>query len=132
MSRPRGTPPEGLRILVVDDNAMFLATVADYLRRATRAEAIDCAECGAEALGLAATRSPQLVLMDLAMPDMNGIECARRMRARGFRRPIVIVTAQECSAHAAEAAAAGVDAVVSKWRFVPGIRPWITQVGMGA
>lgn len=131
MPTQHGAPPECIRILVVDDSPVFLATMTSYLRLSTDAEVIGCAGGAGEAIALAGSHSPHLVLMDFSMPGMNGIECARRMRARGFRRPIVIVTAHEYAVQAAEAAAAGVDAIVSKWRFVAGIRPWIEGAGLG-
>jgi DNA-binding NarL/FixJ family response regulator len=132
MPTQHDAPSEPIRILVVDDSPVFLAAMTSYLRRSTVAEVIGCAGGGGEAIALAGSRSPRLVLMDFSMPGMNGIECARGMRARGFLHPIVIVTAHEGRVQAAEAAAAGVDGVVSKWRFVAGIRPWIDRAGVGA
>src|SRR6185436_18932887 len=107
MARQYGAPPGRFRILVVDDSPIFLATAINYLRLSTRAEVIGCAGGASEAIALAGSRFPHLVLMDFSMPGMNGIECARTMRACGFRRPIVLVTAHESSVHALEAAGAG-------------------------
>lgn len=70
------------RVLVVDDNA----DAADIL--ATLLAAFDCtvkvAYSGSEALALGDALRPQLVILDIAMPDMDGCETALRMRARSW------------------------------------------------
>lgn len=70
------------RVLVVDDNA----DAADIL--ATLLALFDCtvkvAYSGSEALALGDALRPQLVILDIAMPDMDGCETARRMRAQSW------------------------------------------------
>jgi DNA-binding NarL/FixJ family response regulator len=120
-----------LRVLVVDDNPLFLATAASYVARAKGATLVGRAESGAEGVRLASSESPHLVLVDLTMPDMDGIECARRIKAATRAPRVVIVTAHEYESHAARAKAAGVDGFVSKWNFVSGIAPWLASRDSG-
>ncbi len=97
-------------ILLVDDDAeicQFLATLLELEgfapRISTRPEEALVLVHGAEA-----------VLIDLAMPDVDGFELCRRIRASGFTRPIVIVSARPGADLPAKAAAAGADEFVRK------------------
>jgi len=97
-------------ILLVDDDAeicQFLATLLELEgfapRIATRPE-----EALRHVAGAAA------ILIDLAMPEVDGFELCRRIRATGFDRPIVIVSARPGADLPAKAAAAGADEFVRK------------------
>ncbi len=86
---PRGS------VLVVDDEPTITDVVSHYLRRAgydTR-----CAADGAEALRLAGESAPDLVVLDLMLPGMNGIEVMRRLRARGPTSVILLTARGEAS-----------------------------------
>jgi DNA-binding response OmpR family regulator len=100
----------GPAILLVDDDAeicQFLATLLELEgftpRIATRAEQALGALAGADA-----------ILIDLAMPEVDGFELCRRIRATGFSKPIVIVSARPGADLPAKAAAAGADEFVRK------------------
>jgi two-component system nitrate/nitrite response regulator NarL len=114
-----------LRVLVVDDNPVFLRTSADYVART--ATIVGRAASGAEGVQLAVAVRPDLVLVDLNMPDMNGIECARRIKEERLAASVVIVTAHDYALHEDEARRAGVAGFVSKWEFVAGIKPWLAR-----
>jgi CheY-like chemotaxis protein len=103
--------PPSCDVLVVDDNADMVDVMALMLEDA--GYSVRIASNGKEALDAVATRMPDLVLLDMLMPVMDGWQCARELRARyGRSVPIVIVTAAE---HArASAAQIGADAVLSK------------------
>ncbi len=94
---------DGLRILVVDDNAenrMLLSRMLEPVGFRPR-EACN----GEEAVALFEEWSPHLILMDLRMPVMDGIEAARRIKAgdTGFRTPIIAVSAAAGEEDKAEA-----------------------------
>jgi CheY-like chemotaxis protein/HAMP domain-containing protein len=73
----------GLRLLVVDDNADSVDALAMWLR--IEGHRVDVAYSGEEALPLALTRRPEAVVLDLALPGIDGYEVARRLRrASGF------------------------------------------------
>ena len=93
-----------MRILVADDDP----ALRDALRRALRLEGYDVelAADGAEALAALAARAPDLVVLDVAMPNVDGLEVARRVRTEGNRVPILMLTARD----AVDDRVAGLDA----------------------
>ncbi|MEU1038129.1 response regulator transcription factor [Streptomyces sp. NPDC005907] len=84
-------PGRGARVLVVDDDPTVAEIVSGYLDRA--GYAVDRAGDGPEALARAAAHRPDLVVLDLMLPGMDGLEVCRRLRARG-PVPVVMLTAR--------------------------------------
>lgn len=82
----------GARVLVVDDDPTVAEVVASYLTRA--GFDVERAADGATALAAAAHREPDLVLLDLMLPDLDGLEVCRRLRMRRADLPVVMVTAR--------------------------------------
>jgi two-component system response regulator MprA len=82
-----------MRILVVDDEQ----AVREALDRALRLDGyeVDLAGDGSEALATIAKRPPDAVVLDLMMPQINGLEVCRRLRAGGDRTPVLILTARD-------------------------------------
>ena len=80
--------PDAL-VLIVDDNEKNRKLARDVLR-ATGFRTLEAAN-GAEAIALATDRLPDLILMDLRLPDMNGTDAARRLGERGLTAHIPIV-----------------------------------------
>ena len=83
-----------MRIMVVDDEP----AVRESLRRALSLEGYDVelAADGAEALEAIGERSdPDVILLDVLMPRVDGLEVARRLRAKGLRTPILMLTARD-------------------------------------
>lgn len=70
---------EPLRILIADDNAQFRSGLRALLHAASEVELVGEAETGKEVIGLAETLQPDVVLMDIKMPGMNGIEATRQI-----------------------------------------------------
>ncbi len=84
----------GMRILVVDDEP----AVRESLRRALSLEGynVELAADGAEALdAIGAQSEPDAILLDVLMPHVDGLEVARRLRAKGVRTPILMLTARD-------------------------------------
>ena len=69
------------KVLLVDDHDIVLAGIRTVLSRISEVEVVGEAPNGREALEMAATLKPDLVLMDISMPDLNGVEAARQLRA---------------------------------------------------
>ena len=97
----------GARVLLVEDNPINALLARTLLKR--EGAEVDRAASGQEALAAAAAASYDLILMDLRMPDMSGVEAARELRARGIRTPIVALTAEAFEDDRRAALAAGMD-----------------------
>ena len=102
------------RVLVVDDNPMNVAIAQAVL--AVEAFAIDTAANGLEALDKVASFQPDLILMDIQMPGMDGLELTRLLKADPATRHIIVVafTAFAMRGDEAKMLAAGCDAYLSK------------------
>ncbi len=81
----------GERILIVEDER----AVARGLEYALQDEGFDVliAETGQDALGLARTQDPDLILLDIRLPDISGFDVCRQLRQEGKRQPILMLTA---------------------------------------
>jgi two-component system KDP operon response regulator KdpE len=99
------------RILVVDDEAQ----IARVLRRslAARGYEVQVAGCGEEALGIFNSWAPDLVITDLSMPNMGGLELCRRIRATS-QAPIIVLSVKGEERAKVEALDAGADDYVTK------------------
>lgn len=92
-----------MRLLLVEDDARMADTAAKYLRNA--GFAVDLATDGNTALQLAALNPYDAVVLDLGLPDLDGLDVCRRLRASGQPLRIVMATARD----AVEARIAGLD-----------------------
>ncbi|HSF05028.1 MAG TPA: response regulator [Methylomirabilota bacterium] len=81
------------RILIVDDEAPVLDVLSEYF--AGQGYAVQTAASGAAALAAVGRERPDLVLLDVRMPDMDGVEVLRRLRAVNGDLAIIMVTANE-------------------------------------
>ncbi len=81
-----------MKILICDDQAVIRDGLEMLLSLEKDFQIVGCARGGQEALELTAQKSPDLVLMDLKMPGMNGIEATREMRKKFPRAKILVLT----------------------------------------
>ena len=81
----------GGRILIVDDDAEVRMATRDFLT--SKGHTVTVAESGIQALKLLDTVGPDVVLLDVAMPEMDGMETLRRIVARYPSLPVIMVTA---------------------------------------
>jgi two-component system cell cycle response regulator DivK len=104
----------GEQILVVEDNARNMTLLRDVLR-ATGYRTLE-ASTGGQALILATEHGPALVLMDIRLPDMDGVEALRRLRMdeRTAAIPVLAVTAQAMKGDRERFKEAGFDGYLSK------------------
>lgn len=134
------TPAASLeaRVLVVEDNAVNLMITEEFVRQLGHLPS--GAADGAQAIAACEQQAPQLVLMDLQMPVMDGLESTRRLRAlqdegRLPRFPIIALTAHASDADRKLGAAAGMDDYLTKPILIDALRSafekWLTQANKG-
>jgi two-component system KDP operon response regulator KdpE len=99
------------RILLVDDDVSIQRAVAPLLR--SRGYHVDVVGTGAEGVAAAADRAPDLIVLDLGLPDLEGVEVCRRMREH-TKAPIVILSARSGEAEKVAALDLGADDYVTK------------------
>src|SRR5258708_35480071 len=100
---------EPVRVLVVDDHALFAEALMLTLGIDDRIQVVGSAGTGIEAVSLAEALHPDVVLMDVHMPSMDGIEATRHVRRVSPRSRVVIVTAARSPELMAHAEAAGAE-----------------------
>src|SRR5881398_55512 len=96
-----------VRILVVDDDR----SVRDALRRALTLGCyeVDVVEDGRQALARLSTSTPDAVVLDIGLPEIDGLEVARRLRGAGDRTPILMLTARDAVSDRIDGLDAGAD-----------------------
>jgi two-component system invasion response regulator UvrY len=109
------------RLLLVDDSAEFLESAEYFLRSQSNVELVGRALDGNHALEEVTRLSPDLVLMDIAMPGLSGLEVTRRLKARYSPPMVVLLTLYDSPEYRAAAVAVGADGFVSKAEFCSGI-----------
>src|SRR5687767_683376 len=100
------------RILVVDDEPSIVDAVATALRY--EGFEVEEAYTGREAIDAVTRDEPDLIVLDWMLPDIEGIEVGRRLRARGFKSAVLFLTAKDATEHKVEALRAGGDDYVTK------------------
>lgn len=124
-------PADPKSVLIVDDNFTIRAALRAFIERTMGMQVCGSVANGADAVAKASEEKPNLVLMDLSMPVMNGLEAASAIRKAVPQSTIVIFTL--FSDHLGEllARASGVDLIVSKTEGPAGLlhalEPFLTR-----
>jgi DNA-binding NarL/FixJ family response regulator len=120
-----------VRIVVVDDQALFRTGLARLLNEDERIEVVGQAEDGLAALEVVARLRPDVVLMDLKMPNLDGIEATRRMLASNPETKVLILTSFDADTSIIQALKAGAAGYVLKDSQAEGIVSSILAVMSG-
>jgi DNA-binding NarL/FixJ family response regulator len=104
-------------VLTVDDHEVFLSAVREVIDATPGFVSVGEACCGEEALLLVDDREPELVLVDVRMPGMNGIETTKRIKEAHPETVVVLISIQKLPDGRAAAADSGAVAVVRKQDF---------------
>jgi len=91
--------PERITVLIVDDHAVVRQGVRAFLDTRAEIEVVGEAESGRRAVELCAEHAPDVVLLDLLMPEMNGVETARQIKLVSPRSQVVILTSHHSDEH---------------------------------
>jgi DNA-binding NarL/FixJ family response regulator len=106
-------------VLAVDDHDAFRRIVRTVVDAADRFELVGEAASGEEAVELASRVAPDLVLMDVRMPGIGGVEAARRVRELIPSAVIVLISVDGAGAMSASPRAVGADDIMSKHALTP-------------
>lgn len=118
-------------VLIVDDNPAFLAQVRDFLLRSRLVTPVDTAASGQEALARLAGRPYRLVVTDLFMPGIDGVELARRVRALPNPPEVALVSLFETADFRDAALEAGATAFLSKRRLADDLLDLVRRMFRG-
>jgi DNA-binding NarL/FixJ family response regulator len=117
-----------MRLLLVDDDPEFRSTLRYLLRQHTEVVIVGEAGDGSEVLPLIAPLRPEVVLMDLTMPRMNGIEATRQLKRAWAELPVVMLTVHADPAYHRAAEAAGAAAVLEKKTLGMALWPTLLRI----
>jgi NarL family two-component system response regulator LiaR len=98
---------EAISVMLVDDHELVRKGVAGYLETYEDIRVVAQAESGAEAVRLAAEHVPDVVLMDLVMPGMDGVEATRKLRQVSPHSQVIVLTSYHQDKHIFPALKAG-------------------------
>jgi two-component system nitrate/nitrite response regulator NarP len=105
--------PNTVSVLIADDHSFIRAGVEAVLR-GSRFRVVAGAASGEETLEAIVTHNPAIVLLDISMPGMNGVQTLETLRRRGDRRPVVLLAAEIKDRQLLSVLRAGVEGIVSK------------------
>lgn len=119
-----------MSLLLVDDNPGFLRILASFLERSGQGEIVilGAARGGKEALTKARALRPHVILIDLAMPDLHGLEAIPQLRSMLPDAGIIALTLLDSGGYRQAALAAGANEFVSKARLDTDLLPAIWRI----
>jgi DNA-binding NarL/FixJ family response regulator len=120
--------PRAIRVLLADDHRLFAESLMTVLSQDERVDVVGIADNGQEAVDLALELEPDVILMDLKMPLLNGLEATRRIRESGLPTQILLLTGTESDIAADDATEAGANAFLRKERGVEELRQVFLEV----
>jgi two-component system, NarL family, nitrate/nitrite response regulator NarL len=120
-----------LRVLLVDDHALVRTSVASLLTTCPDIEVVGEAEDGSQAVARVGELMPDLILMDIRMPTMDGLEATRRIKVAHPSLKIIMLTVVEDSLYQSEAMDAGADGYLLKSLDPDEFLAWVRDIPRG-
>jgi DNA-binding NarL/FixJ family response regulator len=124
----RGKKAKPLRVLIADDHRLFAEALEAILAADERIEVVGQASDGNEAVELARTLDPDVVLMDVSMPVLDGFEATREIRAESEDTRILMLTGSNSRADVDRSREAGASGYVTKDRIASELVAAIVEV----
>jgi len=131
MTDPEGAAPRTVRVAVVDEHPVIRGVVRIACEGSARLELVGEGEDGAAARALVDSRDPDVLVLDLDLPDEDGVETIRAIRGAGFGGRIVVLTGRTSGASVLAAVRAGIDGYLEKASSLRSIGSSILRVSMG-
>ena len=123
-----GRKARPIRAVVAEESPMVLKTLSSILEERDDVELIGTATDGYQAVRRVTELAPDLVLMDMRLPRINGLEVARQIKARSQPPAVIVVTADDTAGCRAAARAAGTDGIVSQRHLFTQLRAAIRKL----
>jgi DNA-binding NarL/FixJ family response regulator len=114
-------PDDRIKVLVADDDQLFVESLRELIDRQPELEVVGEARNGLEAIELADTLDPDAVVVDLHMPLLDGVTAVSRLRHDHPNLCLIVLTADDDAELHAAAADAGADAVLEKSELAQGL-----------
>ena len=112
-----------VRVLLVEGNDDFLDGLTDWLAQNRQLEIVGRAHSGPEAIDLAERLGPDLVLMDVTIPDVSGFDAARKIKLPPDAPVVILMAFHDSHAARIAASAAGADGFVAKSEITERLMP---------
>jgi DNA-binding NarL/FixJ family response regulator len=126
--RSRARKPQPLRVLIADDHRLFAEALEAILATDERIEVVGQAGDGSEAVELARRLGPDVVLMDVSMPVLDGFEATREIRAASDDTLVLMLTGSNSRADVDRSREAGASGYVTKDRIASELVAAIVEV----
>ncbi len=127
----RSDAERSIRVVLVDDHPGYLDYLGQHLRRTPGFEVVGVAEDGSTALEMVAERHPTILLLDVGLPDISGVEVARQVRARWPDVAIVVLTGYALAELPGALRTIGVAGALTKTATWPTIKAALYTVAEG-
>jgi DNA-binding NarL/FixJ family response regulator len=128
---PSPLPAKIIRVLIADDHRLFSEALDAILASEPEIEVVGHARNGEEAVDQALALQPDVILMDIAMPSVDGVEATKRIREQLPKACILMLTGSNARADVARARDAGAAAYVTKDRIAAQLVDAIRELATG-
>jgi DNA-binding NarL/FixJ family response regulator len=118
----------GVTILIADDNSRLRTLIRKLLAQEPDLHVVAEAATGTEALRLAYQLRPNIIVMDLAMPEVNGLEALRRIKMDHPETKVIIMTVHTEDVYLRAAEASGTDAFLIKRTLMTTLLPTVRRL----
>ena len=123
-----GRAEANMRVILVDDNVLFLETLATELARNPAIQVVARATSGVEGLALAGALQPDVVITDLAMPCMNGLDLTHNLKQLPSPPRVVMLSMYDEPEYCEGAMLVGADAYIAKHNAYPELLPLLRRL----